>query len=484
MFGAGKGKACRSFKKPLIFVIAIIYILSLSVNIYAEQSKAANTAVGVTGDGGLVSINMVNADIRDVLSAIAISMDTSIIYLEEPIRVTFGIKDVKPIDALELLLQSTTVTDGQLGYLVSGNVIIVGSNEKLQKDFFNQMALTQFKLNYITAEELSGYIDLLGVPVKKIVLGDSKRNLWAQGTPQALAKVSSVIKTLDRAENFDGVILSSQINLKPFHLTYITSERLEKLIKDLGLDVQTLRVDTNSEVIWINGSEQAHKDVTKLASIVDIPESAGSFYKMVSHKMNNLTYDSLAPVIGRLYYDVDIMNVGSAQKTIWLYGSQSGIDDALVLIKKMDITENAPESQFFTYTLETISPQSAKERIDFLELPGVSVLTLNYPTLSHELLIKCPHDMIAAVNRAIARIDVSGQKIKAPIDYAENYSGIKGRKDLICEMLDIAPNNIKITNDIARGNDSTYYIMWTEDTPENIQKIKDLVALLDSPGSN
>lgn len=481
MFETGKIAAYRLFKRPMFLVVAIICILSLNMNVFADETNSANATTPVGGSEDLVSINMVNADIRDVLSAIAISMDSSIIYLEEPAKVTFSIKDVSPVDALALLLQSTTVAGEQLSYLVSGDIIIVGSNEKLHRDFFNQMALTRFRLNYITSEELGSYIDLLDIPVKKIVLSDSRKYIWAQGTPQALAKVSSVIDTLDKAENFEGEVLSSQINLKPFYLTYITADRLEKLIKDLKLDAQTLRVDTNSEVIWINGSSQTQKDITKLITIVDIPESAGFSYKMVSHKMSNLTYEKLAPVVSRLYYDVDVINVGSAQKTIWLYGSQNGIDEALELIKKMDSTENAAESQFFTYTLKNISPQSAKERIDFLKLPAVSTLTLNYPTLSHELLITCPYDMIAAVTRAIARIDVNGQKIVAPIDYSESYSGIIRRKALICKMLDITPNSINVSEDISRDNSTAYYVLWMEDTPENLQKIKDLVALIDAP---
>ncbi len=484
MFRACKRTAYRLLKRPLFFVFIIAYMLSLSMGVYADKTDVANAADVQKSSRGLMSINMVDADIRDVLSTIAISMDTSIIYLEEPVNITFKARDLEPKEVLGLLLQSTTADGNQLNYIDSDGIIIVGSNEKLQKDFSNQMALTRFKLNYITSAELSGYLDTLDISIKKIVLSDSKKYIWVQGTPQALTKVSSVIAALDRAENFDREILSTEMNLKSFDLTYITADRLEKLIKELGLNVQTLRVDTSSGLIWINGTQQAQQDVAKLISIVDVPATAGSSYKIASHKMAYLTYDNLVQAVGGLFYDVDMMNVGSAQKTIWLYGSQGAIDEALTIIKKMDITDNAPESQFFTYRLKNISPETAKEKIEFLDIPGVSVLTLNSSALSHELLVKCPYDMIAAVTRAIGRIDVNGQKIKAPIDYAENYSGITKRKELICKMLSIAPNSIIISEDIARGNNATYYILWTEDTPENIQKIKDLVALIDAPGSD
>lgn len=483
MFKVGERVAYKLTKRPLVLILVIIYLFSLGLDVYAQETTGAADATNSQANrSDLISINMVNADIRDVLSTIAISMDTDMIYLEKAVKVSFSAKDIKPMEALVLLLQSTAVDDVQLSYLVSGDIIIVGGHEKLQKDFFNQLALTRLRLVYITPEELSDYLDMLEIPVKKITLSESKKFIWVQGTPQALAKVSSVIATLDRAENFDSDKAStSAINLTPFYLTYITADRLEKLIMQLDLDLQTLRVDTNASVLWVNGSQQNVKDIKELITIVDIPASAGSSYEMVSYKMSSLTYDKLSAVLNRIDNDVDVINVGSAQKMIWLYGSQSGIENVILLIDELDSADNAPESQFYIASVKNISPEDAKEKLEFLELPGVTVLTTNYPTLSRELLIKCSNDMIAAVSRSIARIDVKGQKIKAPIDYAQNNYKAARRKALICKMLDIPESSIFISDDIARDSDSHYYVLWMEDTPENLARIKGLVALIDAP---
>lgn len=468
MFDAGK--------RALICSIVIIFVFSTSIAVYADET-------GVQPEGrGLISINVVDADIRDVLSIFALSLDVGIIYLGEPAKVTFSAKDMAPLKALEMLLQSAGGKDVRLGYLMSGNLIIVGSNEKLQKDFFNQMALTRFRLSYITPGELNAQLELLDVPVKVITLAEGGKYIWAQGTPQALTKVGSVIAALDRAENFDSAATDAPgINLTPLNLRYITADRLERLILQLKINAQALRLDTNPNILWVNASRQPLDDILKLKEMVDVPASAGAEFEMASYRMKNITYDKLYPVLDNLDTGVRLLRVGSAQKQVWLLGEKKDIDDTIKLIGRMDVADNGEEGQFIVYTLRNISPEDAEKKLKFLALPGISAITLNYPQISHELLIKCPFDMIGAVTRVIASIDVHGQKIKAPVDYAKSAYQLTKRKELISKMMDIPPENLIISDDVSRNGEESYYIMWIEDTPDNIKRIKEMFALIDAP---
>lgn len=498
--------------KHVICVFAVICLLSPGMSAYAEKtgnpaqaaesvigsaaesvigsavgsvagSVAGSAAGGAAESRGNVSINVVNADIRDILSILALNMDTGIIYLEEPFKVSFAVNDIEPMKALQLLLQSVSSEDLRLSYVVNGNLIVVGSHEKLQKDFFNQMAITRFKLSHISPDELSNHLETLDVPVKIITLAGAEKYIWAQGTPQALAKVSSVIAALDRAENFDGEdgLLKSQINLTRYDLKHITADRLEKMILQLKIDAQIIRSDMHAGVLWVNAKQQVLKDIEKLVAAVDIPDVATEPYEMVSHKMKNLVYDRLVPIINETDITVQVLKVGSAQKQIWLFGERKEIDRALSVIKQIDVADNSEEAQFFIYSLRNISPGEAEEKLKFLDIPEISITTLNYPGISHEILIKCPFDMMGAVSRIISSIDVMGQRITAPVDYAKSSYQLTKRKQLICRMMDIPPESLTISDDISRTGEEPYYVMWTTDTPENIRKIREMVELIDKP---
>lgn len=482
MAGAGKRTEYRFIKLLTCICLAVCLFGAAGGALAAEEQGAGKDAGAGTKGQGLITINMVNADIRDILSAIAISMDVNIIYLEKPYRVSFSAKDIAPVKALELLIQSTDSESGQTGYLRDGNLIIVGSQEKLQKDFFNQMALTRFRLSYISPETLSEQLDKLGVPVQKIVLDKGSRFIWAQGTPQSLSKVASVIAALDRAENFDdNGAIKSGIDLTKFDLNYITADRLEKLILQLNIQAQVIRVDTNARVLWASGTEQQLADIGQLILNVDVADSAGASFTMAPYTLRYLSYDKLVGVTTQLDSPIQIIRVGIAQKKIWLKGTQKDIDDTISLITQLDYSDNSDEGQFFVYKLVNISPTDAAAKMAFINLKDVEVMTLNYPQLSHELLIKCPVDMISTVSRTVSFLDVQGQKIKAPVDYSGSYNRLTKRKELLGKLLNIPSSSMYISDNVSRTDDESYYVMWVEDTPDNIKKIKEMIALIDKP---
>jgi type II secretory pathway component GspD/PulD (secretin) len=449
----------------------------------AAGSTAENSSESAGESRGTVSINVADADIRDVLSLLALNMDTGIIYLEEPFKVSFAVNDIKPMKALQLLLQSVSPEDKQLGCIENGSLIVVGSHEKLRRDFFNQLAITRFKLSYMSPDDLGKIMEKMKVPVLVITATGAEKYAWAQGTPQALAKVSSVIAALDRAENFESEdgLLKSQVNLTRYDLKHITADRLEKMILQLNIAAQIIRSDMHAGVLWVNAKQQALKDIEKLIAAVDIPDVATEPYEMVSHKMKNLVYDRLVPIINETDITVQVIRVGSSQKQVWLFGERREIDRALSLIKQIDVADNGEEAQFFVYSLKNISPEEAEEKLEFLEIPGISVMPLNYPGISHEILIKCPFDMMGAVSRIISSIDVMGRIITAPVDHAESSYQLTKRKELICRMMDIPPENLIISDDVSRDGETPHYVMWTTDTPENIRKIREMVELIDKP---
>ncbi len=143
-------------------------------------------------DADKICIEVVNADIRDVLTALAIKMDVQILFIDEPVRVTFKICDVTPTQALELFVQSQS-----LSYIREGDLVVVGKLERLQTDFYKQMVVTRLDLDYISAETLAGILSTLSIPLQQVTMAANPQVMWVQGTPQAIYKVAKIIEEVD-----------------------------------------------------------------------------------------------------------------------------------------------------------------------------------------------------------------------------------------------------------------------------------------------
>ncbi len=159
---------------------------------YTPSKGAPVNEVPADLQEGRISIEVVNADIRDVLSALAIKMDVQILFVDEPERVSFKIQNVTPLRALELFVQSQS-----LSYIRDGDLIVVGQLERLQTDFYKQMVITRYNLKYISAETLQSIISSLGIPLQQISLAANPQILWIQGTPQAVYKVTKLVEEVD-----------------------------------------------------------------------------------------------------------------------------------------------------------------------------------------------------------------------------------------------------------------------------------------------
>lgn len=145
-------------------------------------------------ESGSMTLDMRGADLRDVLSALAIKMSVNIILIDStPVDINFKVDNVSPRQALDMLIQSRG-----LSYIESGGVIVIGQPGTLEKDFFNQMILTRFDTYYILADELQGLISQLGIQgVKSIYIDTNPNIIWAQGTAQGLKKVRELITEVD-----------------------------------------------------------------------------------------------------------------------------------------------------------------------------------------------------------------------------------------------------------------------------------------------
>lgn len=447
-------------------IITLILPCFLIAPVLAEQEK--------------VSIDVRNADIRDVLSAVAVNMDKNIIFAGQSVRISVNLQDVDAETALDYVLNI-----GGFEYIDDGSALIVGQKNSLSQDFYDQISITKLTLKHITSDIISEQIDVLGLPVKKIVLENNPNVIWIQGLPREINKIKDLISMLDSSENFTDQSGETTL-LTPLTMKYIRADQLNSIIVEMGL-ARGIVLESNPMTLWIHGSSFTVSQIQAVQNNVDIPENSYSDSTSITPvKLIYLTTDEIILILNQLELDVDVLTFEKSLKTLWIKGSAEAINTAKDIIKKFDIKDYSNDKVFFVYNTVNITAQELENRIRNLNLNNVDINYLNYPQFSKSLIIQCPTDYKLFLMSYINELDVVTEKIKVPIDYSNEPSGrsyLKNRLNLIVDLTGIPSSSFKITNSVSRDG-GHYYIMYLEETPENIKLVKEYIKYIDNPLSD
>jgi hypothetical protein len=197
--------------------------------------------------GSTVSLDVRDANILDVLSLLAYKIGVNIIYLEQPIRITFKSESLSPITTLELILQNQG-----FDYLVVGRNYVVAQRERLFSNFTERLMLTRYGLFYVSASSMQNYLSQLGVDARSLNVDSNQQALWLQGTPMTLGMARELINALDVMENADFAVGGLRKIRLP--VAYAegsrADEELEALIDLLSILLDGFR-DGRTDMDWL-----------------------------------------------------------------------------------------------------------------------------------------------------------------------------------------------------------------------------------------
>ena len=432
-----------------------------------------------------ISIKTNEADIRDILSAIALFTNESILFSAEASIISLDFEAANTQEVFDYVLKASG-----LDYIKSGTTVIVGTRDTLNDKFFDSIALTRFNLKYIESDVLANELDTLGLNVKKITLDSNKSTIWIQGLPRDLAKVRELAGVLDRAEN-KAVETSEEgsapnMALTPISLSYINAEQFNKLLKGMGLS-GGISLESKPYILWIYGSQKDIQAIQETRSLVDTQENQdGILWNITAKNLSYLTASEVKSFLMETGHNVTIIHFPRITKTVWLQGEETSVSQALKMIEKVDIADNANSNTFFIYNLKNITAAEATKRLSQLELPSVNIYSFDFSQISKNIMIFCPQDYQATVSNYLRMMDFETYKIKMPVDYSNDSAGnfrLVYRRDLIVEMTGIPASSFTISANVSR--DSTpHFILYLEESSEVIRMVKDLIQLIDNPTSD
>ncbi len=175
----------KSDPKNILFIFSLFTIISL-LPINTSQATEADQLVKATieGKSELFSMEVRDANIRDMLRALAQQSGLNIIFGENVKgTVTLSFKDIKFKDALEIMLRANG-----LGYTIKNGVVWVGKQDAISKvgDELEEIEMAVIKLNYADpakiVSQIQGALSEGGSAVhdtrtNSVVIRDLRRNI-------------------------------------------------------------------------------------------------------------------------------------------------------------------------------------------------------------------------------------------------------------------------------------------------------------------
>ncbi|MEG2174935.1 MAG: hypothetical protein RR135_05580, partial [Oscillospiraceae bacterium] len=328
------------------------------------DSSLSGVSQGITAK--TISINVRNADTRDVLSAVAVNMGLSIVYSGSVATVTIKIDNVPPAAAFDYILKSMGMT-----YLQEGSTLIVGTREQLNSAFARSLSVTRFDLKYISPAVLTSKITQLALPVTVVTLASNEDALWVQGFPSDIAKVRELIAILDIEENLDNSGVDSvdhqQKTLSYIKLNDLTAYEFNRFLKTLGVN-NGLSISDEDDRLYIYATPDERKTINDIRNKVDrvngaIDVSNSDAFETLH--VINIAKATAISAINAICPNLSVISVDNAAKAFFVNGAREDIDRAQELISELD-TVNASRisTTFFNYHLEHITAAAAARRLE------------------------------------------------------------------------------------------------------------------------
>lgn len=459
--------------------------LSNADKIYTGQiikvPLSSASAKGNTLVSSRISMTVVEADIEDVLSAIALNAGYYIIMEEGKSQtVTVTLQEMSALKAIDYVTRLVGMT-----FLKDGNTIYVGTADALNSTFVDKTVLTKIHLDYISAEGLQTQMSALGLSNVQIVSTNNKDEFYISGYPKELAKVSELIKLLDVSSNImagGGMIAS---NFTPLELEYITAEEFNGLLGNLGLSTGIV-LSSRPYTLYVYVSGANLTDIKTIQRIVDKPltganlaaqgttaPAAGEDVTITEPSTEPTTGTPTEPTTGTpsdpttpteeplvlREVELTVIDRSAAEeilnsfpltitvygpekmtKKLWIAGTQDQVDQAEAYIRQFDNADYAAsvlnDKRFFAYELQNCTAAEMLNRLAALELEGVTFKTGTYSALTKSLIVYCEPYLEESVKALLLEMDTTATSETAnrAIEATSSTTVARQRIDALCAL--------------------------------------------------
>lgn len=479
-----------------------------------EESSAS------TWSSSRLSLNLVDANVKDALSAIARNAGYTIIFVgDATTTLTVNLEQMSALKAIDYVTRLAG-----LSYLKDGNTLMVGTTAELNEKFIDKVVMTKFTLKYITVGVLQTQASALGLSnVQYVSTEADDSTVFVSASPKELAKIQELIKLIDVSSNINAGAALVAANFKEINLEHITAEEFSSLLSSLGLDPGIV-VASRPYTLYTFVTGSALADINTIKAVIDKPLTGAN---LGASKSDQVVEPSTTPsggtdepstgtpgtstgteetkilreielvyidrtmavgIIDSFPYEVTVYGPEKMTKKLWLMGTESEVNKAESKIKEFDTESYADsmklENTFFVYDLQNCTAQEMLDRLANIKLENVTFKTNAYPTISKALIVYCDFAKQEQVKSLLDAMDTASTEevLNRAVEVTANEAVARNR---IAGLMSVHPEIPTmdqftfITADSKTGSGSAC-TTYVKATPEMADYIKGLLTELDS----
>lgn len=484
-----------------------------------EESSAS------TWSSSRLSLNLVDANVKDALSAIARNAGYTIIFVgDATTTLTVNLEQMSALKAIDYVTRLAG-----LSYLKDGNTLMVGTTAELNEKFVDKVVMTKFTLKYITVGVLQTQASALGLSnVQYVSTETDDSTVFVSASPKELAKIQELIKLIDVSSNINAGAALVAANFKEINLEHITAEEFSSLLSSLGLD-SGIVVASRPYTLYTFVTGSALADIKTIKAVIDKPLTGAN---LSASKNDQVVEPSTTPssgtnepttpgtstgtpgtstgtaetkilreveleyidrtmavgIIDSFPYEVTVYGPEKMTKKLWLMGTESEVNKAESKIKEFDTESYADsmklENTFFVYDLQNCTAQEMLDRLANINLENVTFKTNAYPTISKALIVYCDYAKQEQVKSLLDAMDMASTEevLNRAVEVTANEAVARNR---IAGLMSVHPEIPTmdqftfVTADSKTGSGSAC-TTYVKATPEMADYIKGLLTELDS----
>lgn len=484
-----------------------------------EESSAS------TWSSSRLSLNLVDANVKDALSAIARNAGYTIIFVgDATTTLTVNLEQMSALKAIDYVTRLAG-----LSYLKDGNTLMVGTTAELNEKFVDKVVMTKFTLKYITVGVLQTQASALGLSnVQYVSTETDDSTVFVSASPKELAKIQELIKLIDVSSNINAGAALVAANFKEINLEHITAEEFSSLLSSLGLD-SGIVVASRPYTLYTFVTGSALADIKTIKAVIDKPLTGAN---LSASKNDQVVEPSTTPssgtnepttpgtstgtpgtstgtaetkilreveleyidrtmavgIIDSFPYEVTVYGPEKMTKKLWLMGTESEVNKAESKIKEFDTESYADsmklENTFFVYDLQNCTAQEMLDRLANINLENITFKTNAYPTISKALIVYCDYAKQEQVKSLLDAMDMASTEevLNRAVEVTANEAVARNR---IAGLMSVHPEIPTmdqftfVTADSKTGSGSAC-TTYVKATPEMADYIKGLLTELDS----
>ena len=407
-----------------------------------------------------ITIKAKESNVKDLISSIAYNAGYTVIYKGAGTEtVTVDLEKVSPLKAIDYVTRMVG-----LSYLKDGNTILVATAGELNSTFVDSLVLTKFSFQYITYDELLGQASALGLSnIKTVSQTNNGRDVWISAYPKEMAKIHELVEILDAPENISVGSNSIAAAFTPIELDYISATDFSNLLSSLGLHAGiTMSVRPMTLFVYVSGTQLA--DIMTIKKVVDTadavtgdnatgtpvikpddstgddttntpsddttndntntddtttpeePEEEPITYEKVD--LINITRADAESIIARYVEGISVYGHDRMTKSLWLFGTQTAIDNAKAIIMDIDANVASASSTVHTYTAQNCTVEELMNRLEGVKYENVSFYLYDHAAITNSLIVYCDevtwNNEILELLQTLDAVD-TGEKTWIPI---------------------------------------------------------------------